>query len=115
MWNDEAMEGIASAATRFLESNAQAVWRGLAHFRLLSQNFVREFQSEVVSRFSFRFLAMAESAKIPKMMKKIGTHSGVFHCDEALACFLLKQLPEYKDAEVVRTRNPEVSRLSSGK
>ncbi|CAG5103733.1 Similar to MYG1: MYG1 exonuclease (Bos taurus), partial [Cotesia congregata] len=28
----------------------------------------------------------------------IGTHDGCFHCDEALACFMLKQLPEYKNA-----------------
>ena len=27
---------------------------------------------------------------------KIGTHNGSFHCDEVLACFLLRQLPEYK-------------------
>ena len=31
-------------------------------------------------------------------MKTIGTHSGNFHCDEALACYMLKLLPEYKDA-----------------
>lgn len=28
----------------------------------------------------------------------IGTHNGAFHCDEALACYMLKLLPEYKDA-----------------
>eukprot|EP00049_Salpingoeca_infusionum_P022540 m.7413 g.7413 ORF g.7413 m.7413 type:complete len:347 (+) comp5244_c0_seq2:319-1359(+) len=39
---------------------------------------------------------------------KIGTHDGHFHCDEALACYMLKQLPEYKDAEIVRTRNPDL-------
>lgn len=38
--------------------------------------------------------------------KKIGTHNGTFHCDEVLACFILRQLPEYKDAEVIRTRDP---------
>ncbi|XP_072104692.1 MYG1 exonuclease isoform X1 [Mobula birostris] len=38
----------------------------------------------------------------------IGTHDGTFHCDEALACFLLRQLPEYQDAEVVRSRDPQV-------
>lgn len=32
----------------------------------------------------------------------IGTHNGRFHCDEALACFMLKQLPAYKDATIVR-------------
>jgi len=37
--------------------------------------------------------------------RKIGTHDGTFHCDEALACFMLKQLPEWKDAEITRTRD----------
>eukprot|EP01127_Copromyxa_protea_P020707 TRINITY_DN694_c0_g1_i1.p1 TRINITY_DN694_c0_g1~~TRINITY_DN694_c0_g1_i1.p1 ORF type:complete len:339 (-),score=97.73 TRINITY_DN694_c0_g1_i1:20-1036(-) len=40
--------------------------------------------------------------------KKIGTHDGTFHCDEALACFMLHQTAEFKDAEIVRTRNPEI-------
>ncbi|XP_041038450.1 UPF0160 protein MYG1, mitochondrial isoform X2 [Carcharodon carcharias] len=39
---------------------------------------------------------------------RIGTHDGTFHCDEALACFLLRRLPEYQDAEIVRTRDPKV-------
>ncbi|XP_075528900.1 MYG1 exonuclease isoform X1 [Dermacentor variabilis] len=42
------------------------------------------------------------------MGKTIGTHNGNFHCDDALACFLLKQLPEYKDATVVRSRDQAV-------
>lgn len=36
---------------------------------------------------------------------KIGTHNGVFHCDDALACFMLKCLPKFKDAEIIRTRD----------
>lgn len=43
-----------------------------------------------------------------KMKMKIGTHNGTFHCDEVLACFLLRQLPEYKDAEIVRSRDASV-------
>ena len=46
-------------------------------------------------------------AKKSLISQKIGTHNGTFHCDEALACFMLKQLPEYKHADIVRTRNPE--------
>jgi len=38
----------------------------------------------------------------------IGTHNGSFHCDESLACSLLKLLPRYKDASVIRSRDPEV-------
>ncbi|ELU12172.1 hypothetical protein CAPTEDRAFT_225005 [Capitella teleta] len=39
---------------------------------------------------------------------KIGTHNGAFHCDEVLACFMLKELPIYKDAEIIRTRDPKL-------
>lgn len=45
---------------------------------------------------------MDADAKYPFM---IGTHSGIFHCDEALACFLLRQLPEYAQAQVYRSRD----------
>lgn len=55
-------------------------------------------------------------------MKKIATHSGKymyrsisvsiqvgrFHADEALACAMLKMLPEYADASVTRTRDHSV-------
>ncbi|XP_054033479.1 LOW QUALITY PROTEIN: MYG1 exonuclease [Dryobates pubescens] len=51
----------------------------------------------------------------PGAVPLIGTHDGTFHCDEVLACFLLRQLPRYRpqplapqDAEVVRTRDPEI-------
>lgn len=39
---------------------------------------------------------------------KIGTHDGKFHCDEALAVAMLKFLPKWRTAAVVRSRNPEV-------
>jgi hypothetical protein len=40
--------------------------------------------------------------------KTIATHSGTFHADESLAVFMLKQLPEYKNAKVIRTRDLEL-------
>eukprot|EP01128_Nolandella_sp_AFSM9_P001056 TRINITY_DN11166_c0_g1_i1.p1 TRINITY_DN11166_c0_g1~~TRINITY_DN11166_c0_g1_i1.p1 ORF type:complete len:391 (-),score=114.55 TRINITY_DN11166_c0_g1_i1:107-1114(-) len=43
--------------------------------------------------------------KKQKMSKVIGTHSGNFHCDEALGIYLLRVLPEYKDATLVRSRD----------
>ncbi|WVQ80700.1 hypothetical protein IAT38_002805 [Cryptococcus sp. DSM 104549] len=45
-------------------------------------------------------------AKRMKSTKVIGTHSGTFHCDEALAVFMLHLTDEFKDADVVRTRDP---------
>ncbi|KAK4472461.1 hypothetical protein MN116_003711 [Schistosoma mekongi] len=41
-------------------------------------------------------------------VRRIGTHDGCFHCDEVLAVVLLKHLPEYKNATVVRSRDPDV-------
>ena len=49
---------------------------------------------------------MCDEKKV-KMTKLIGTHDGTFHCDEVLACSLLKMLPEYKHAEIIRSRDPE--------
>ncbi|VUC20247.1 unnamed protein product [Clonostachys rosea] len=54
---------------------------------------------------------MAESAA--KRVKTsgaplIGTHSGHFHADEALAVHMLRMLPTYKDSSLVRTRDPKI-------
>lgn len=44
-----------------------------------------------------------------KIVRKIGTHSGKFHADDVTAVMLIKNfLPEFKDAEIVRTRNVSV-------
>lgn len=44
-------------------------------------------------------------------MVKIGTHSGTFHCDEAMGVFMLRQTAQFADAEVVRSRDPEVLKV----
>ncbi|KAG5980459.1 hypothetical protein E4U55_004002 [Claviceps digitariae] len=52
---------------------------------------------------------MAESA--PKRLKTgpiIGTHSGHFHADEALAVHMLRMLPPYRHSSLVRTRDPNL-------
>ena len=43
-----------------------------------------------------------------RKMVKIGTHSGSFHCDEALGCFLLRHTDTYRDADIVRTRDESI-------
>ncbi|GJE86091.1 MYG1 family protein [Phanerochaete sordida] len=47
-------------------------------------------------------------AKRQKMEKVIGTHNGTFHCDEALAVYLLRLTQEYAGADLKRTRDPAV-------
>lgn len=61
------------------------------------------------------FRAMSSAAHVPQAKKQkldqpkvIGTHNGTFHCDEALAVFLLRQTATYRDSEVKRTRDPAI-------
>lgn len=49
---------------------------------------------------------MSKKLKLDKMAK-ICTHSGSFHADESLAVYMLKLLPQFQNAELVRSRNPE--------
>ncbi|EMC97479.1 hypothetical protein BAUCODRAFT_68098 [Baudoinia panamericana UAMH 10762] len=49
-------------------------------------------------------MKMANGSEAPV----IGTHNGHFHADEALAVFLLKLLPDYRHATLVRTRDPDL-------
>lgn len=48
------------------------------------------------------------SAKKPKSCKRVGTHNGSFHCDEALACHMIRLTDKFKDADIVRTRDPKI-------
>lgn len=52
---------------------------------------------------------MAENAakRLKMSPVTIGTHNGHFHADEALAVHMLRQLPQYKEAGLVRTRDPK--------
>jgi uncharacterized UPF0160 family protein len=40
--------------------------------------------------------------------KVIGTHSGTFQADEAMGVWMLRQLPEYRNSKVVRSRDLKV-------
>ncbi|CCE61289.1 hypothetical protein TPHA_0A02070 [Tetrapisispora phaffii CBS 4417] len=51
-------------------------------------------------------MSVAKKLKIDEMVKKICTHSNSFHADEALAVYMLRLLPEYRDASVTRSRDP---------
>ncbi|KAK2981912.1 hypothetical protein RJ640_019132 [Escallonia rubra] len=41
-------------------------------------------------------------------LKRVGTHNGSFHCDEALGCFMIRLTDKFASAEIVRTRDPQV-------
>ncbi|XP_010902804.2 UPF0160 protein MYG1, mitochondrial isoform X1 [Esox lucius] len=69
-------------------------------YRKLEVNSIAITITRYMSHRPKRLCTENMSAKI------IGTHNGTFHCDEVLACFFLHQLPEYKGAEIIRTRDP---------
>lgn len=58
----------------------------------------------IQQKFVARCFKMSGAKTLTKMMS-IGTHSGKFHCDEVFACHMLRLLPEYKEANIVRTRD----------
>ncbi|GAV82816.1 LOW QUALITY PROTEIN: UPF0160 domain-containing protein, partial [Cephalotus follicularis] len=40
-------------------------------------------------------------------VKRVGTHNGSFHCDEALACFILCRTLKFSNAQIIRTIEPQ--------
>lgn len=73
-------------------------------FHAIEVKTLRSHQStlSVFALNSFRYKSkMANQTK----QAVIGTHNGVFHCDEILAIFMLQQLPEYHNSRIVRTRD----------
>ncbi|KAF8898711.1 GAMM1 protein [Infundibulicybe gibba] len=46
--------------------------------------------------------------KVDQAAKIIGTHNGTFHCDEALAVFMLRQTTQYHDSGLKRSRDPAI-------
>lgn len=57
-------------------------------------------------------LAPEHASKKPRLdvssAPMIATHSGTFHADEALAVYLLRLLPTYKDSPLTRTRTQDI-------
>ncbi|KAJ7959393.1 UPF0160 protein MYG1, mitochondrial-like [Quillaja saponaria] len=77
-------------------------------FRGLTQNFFSIFSKNLINPkplSNYGFLASAFSTAKPK---RVGTHNGSFHCDEALACFMLRLTNAFSGAEIVRTRDTQV-------
>jgi len=66
-----------------------------------------ELEYPFLSSFSSEFVNPDLSLQ-GKNQKTIGTHSGTFHCDEVMACYLLRMTQEYKAARIIRTRDYSV-------
>ncbi|CAN1228081.1 MYG1 exonuclease [Linum grandiflorum] len=62
--------------------------------------------TSMAARFTTRLCAFSTTTATPT--KRVGTHNGSFHCDEALACFMIRLTDKFSNAEIVRTRDPKV-------
>ncbi|GET86338.1 hypothetical protein, conserved [Leishmania tarentolae] len=79
-----------------------------------ARKFVAEYVSRhldgltVLTSLVDRPAAPAENSSHNAAAKPvICTHNGSFHCDEAMACGLLRHVPEYREAVILRTRDPK--------
>jgi len=76
--------------------------RILTHHNLPFTRLHTSLLKRAISAMSF------PDPKKQKVGPVIGTHNGSFHCDEALACAMLRLLPEYKEADIRRSRDPVI-------
>jgi len=76
----------------------------------LSLSFNNRFLSSSIKDNTDNNMSDFKRAKLDDSMseKVIGTHSGSFQADEAMGCFILRQLPEYRFSKIVRSRDPKV-------
>ncbi|CEP63048.1 Myg1p LALA0_S07e01244g [Lachancea lanzarotensis] len=78
----------------------------LKNFRILDKQEVIS-SHRIALVFGITSMSTFKRTKL-NMVKQICTHSGSFHADEALAVYMLRILPQFKDANVVRSREPSV-------
>lgn len=81
-------------------------------------NFQRHFtlplMANPTARVSASFSSSSPSGSpVHASLKRVGTHNGSFHCDEALGCFMIRLTHKFSNAEIVRTRDPQVPPLQS--
>ncbi|GFQ03155.1 upf0160 protein [Phtheirospermum japonicum] len=70
----------------------------------LSSHRFFNFKPNPIYPFYTTLSAMSTAAGV----KRVGTHNGSFHCDEALGCFMIRLTKKFSDAHVVRSRDPQV-------
>ena len=92
---------ISNPSLRFrVQNNSNLRFGSVLHNR--NGNTIDDRISRSMSDFKRAKLDDSVSEKV------IGTHSGTFQADEAMGCFLLRQLPEYRLSRIVRSRDPKV-------
>ncbi|KAK4261742.1 hypothetical protein QN277_004699 [Acacia crassicarpa] len=76
----------------------------LSNFTFIRQ-LARPLMADATARATAPF---STGSPINSSLKRVGTHNGSFHCDEALGCFMIRLSDKFSNAEIVRTRDPQV-------
>ncbi|XP_047965344.1 MYG1 protein-like isoform X2 [Salvia hispanica] len=76
---------------------------------IFSSSFAGAIQRRAFAVLSNRILSCGwRSLSSSAAPKRVGTHDGKFHCDEALGCFIIRRTAKFYDADIVRSRDPLV-------
>lgn len=111
--------------------NPKGMWAAVTTTKTLFNNFHFHFHKQNHKHWNFtipilllmsnpttaRVSASFSSSPSPASplhasLKRVGTHNGSFHCDEALGCFMIRLTRKFFDAEIVRTRDAQVGPFS---
>jgi len=86
-----------------------------------TKNIISQFVSQHLSNISvvatLPAAAVGEDAQQQSSSSSplmVATHDGKFHCDEALACGLLRHTNKFRGCSILRTRNPELINRCDG-
>ncbi|KAL3499081.1 hypothetical protein ACH5RR_041813 [Cinchona calisaya] len=74
---------------------------------LLNISFQRQARLIFPSMATFSTSSSPTTSSNPST-KRVGTHNGSFHCDEALGCFMIRLTHKFSSAQIVRTRDSQV-------
>ncbi|XP_052175073.1 uncharacterized protein LOC127789967 isoform X2 [Diospyros lotus] len=75
----------------------------------LSRTFPKLSPIAFPTRLSYRVdFPFSFSTSAAPATKRVGTHDGSFHCDEALGCFMIRLTHKFYGSQIVRSRDPQV-------
>jgi len=101
---------VAAAAT-FALKRAPAIprqYRPIVSTTTYTASFATTSSDNSMPESSSSMFKRAKLDTAAASTKVIGTHSGTFQADEAMGCWMLRQLPEYRNSKIVRSRDLEV-------
>ncbi|KAF8379962.1 hypothetical protein HHK36_027428 [Tetracentron sinense] len=81
--------------------------RGLSHKLFVFQRYTN-IPLMATTLSDTRVSAFSTGSPIHAPPKRVGTHNGSFHCDEALGCFMIRLTDKFSGAEIVRSRDPQL-------